>query len=55
LVTLFFNHEDKFSVPKRPVENPFRLSVIDFFRGGIGAGSSGSVSVRGRIEAGYYH
>ncbi|CAI2184591.1 6663_t:CDS:10 [Funneliformis geosporum] len=41
---------DKFEPPIRLLEKPFRLSVSDFFKGGIG--SMGGVTVAGRIEAG---
>ncbi|KAJ3397654.1 HBS1-like protein [Lobulomyces angularis] len=43
---------DKFTVPERAIKKSFRMSVTDFFKGGLGVGGSGSVSVRGRIEAG---
>lgn len=43
---------DSFEPPTRPIHLPFRLSVTDFFKGGFGAGSGGSVSVGGRIDAG---
>ncbi|KAF0409678.1 P-loop containing nucleoside triphosphate hydrolase protein [Gigaspora margarita] len=41
---------DKFEPPTRLLENPFRLSVADFFKGGIGNVSG--VTVTGRIESG---
>ncbi|CAG8639712.1 3416_t:CDS:10 [Funneliformis caledonium] len=41
---------DQFEPPIRLLEKPFRLSVSDFFKGGIG--SMGGVTVAGRIEAG---
>jgi len=41
---------DKFEPPTRLLEKPFRLSVSDFFKGGIG--SMGGVTVAGRIETG---
>ncbi|TPX43922.1 hypothetical protein SeMB42_g04519 [Synchytrium endobioticum] len=43
---------DKLEVPERPIDKPFRMSVSDFFKGGIGTGGGGSVSMVGRIEAG---
>ncbi|KAG5460879.1 MAG: P-loop containing nucleoside triphosphate hydrolase protein [Olpidium bornovanus] len=44
---------EMFEPPVRPIQKPFRLSVTDFFKGGhSAAGSGGSVSVAGRIEAG---
>ncbi|TPX33448.1 hypothetical protein SmJEL517_g03653 [Synchytrium microbalum] len=43
---------DKLDVPERPFDRPFRMSVADFFKGGIGSGGGGSVSLSGRIEAG---
>ncbi|CAG8609156.1 17331_t:CDS:10, partial [Cetraspora pellucida] len=41
---------DKFEPPTRLLEKPFRLSVTDFFKGGLG--NVGGVSVAGRIESG---
>ncbi|KAI9091731.1 P-loop containing nucleoside triphosphate hydrolase protein [Phlyctochytrium arcticum] len=43
---------DAFEPPERAIDKHFRLSISDFFKGGIGAGGSGAVSVSGRIEAG---
>ncbi|KNC99194.1 translation elongation factor EF-1, subunit alpha [Spizellomyces punctatus DAOM BR117] len=43
---------DAFEAPQRAVDKPFRLSIADYFKGGIGAGGGGAVSVSGRIEAG---
>ncbi|KAI8820643.1 P-loop containing nucleoside triphosphate hydrolase protein [Fimicolochytrium jonesii] len=44
---------DAFEPPVRPIDKPFRLSVTDYFKGGIGAGGGGgAVSVSGRIEGG---
>ncbi|KAJ3287616.1 HBS1-like protein [Borealophlyctis nickersoniae] len=42
---------DAFEIPQRPIERPFRLSVADLFKGGLGTGG-GTVSVSGRIESG---
>ncbi|RKO93266.1 translation elongation factor EF1A/initiation factor IF2gamma, partial [Blyttiomyces helicus] len=42
---------DAFETPHRTLDKPFRMSIVDLFKGGIGAGG-GSVSVSGRIEAG---
>ena len=39
-------------MPIRKIEDPFILSVQDYFKGGLGSGGSGSVSVSGRISAG---
>ncbi|KAJ3091066.1 HBS1-like protein, partial [Quaeritorhiza haematococci] len=47
---------DRFEVPQRPIDKPFRLSVVDFFKGSIssaGGGGSGAVSMSGRIESGH--
>ncbi|CAG8519580.1 14783_t:CDS:10 [Dentiscutata erythropus] len=41
---------DKFEPPTRLLEKPFRLSVSDFFKGGIG--NIAGVTVAGRIESG---
>ncbi|KAJ2725082.1 hypothetical protein GGI07_001550 [Coemansia sp. Benny D115] len=43
---------DTFSMPERPINKPLRLAVTDFFKGGA-FGSSGSVSVVGRIAQGH--
>ncbi|CAG8466063.1 3937_t:CDS:10 [Ambispora gerdemannii] len=43
---------DSFEPPTRLLDKPFRLSVTDFFKGGLGGGGGGGVSVAGRIEAG---
>ncbi|KAI9503521.1 P-loop containing nucleoside triphosphate hydrolase protein [Coemansia spiralis] len=42
---------DTFTIPERPVDKPFRLSITDFFKGGV-VGSANSVSVSGRIAQG---
>ncbi|KAL1915350.1 uncharacterized protein VTP21DRAFT_6808 [Calcarisporiella thermophila] len=42
---------DQFEPPVRALDKPFRLSVNDFFKGGIG--STSGVSVAGRIESGH--
>jgi elongation factor 1 alpha-like protein len=44
--------KDKFTVPTRKIEEPFILAVQDYFKGGLGSGGSGNVSVSGRISAG---
>ena len=41
---------DTFPSPKRAVDMPLRMSIVDFFKGG--AGGSNSVTVMGRIESG---
>ena len=41
---------DKFEPPTRLLDKPFRLSVSDFFKGGLGG--MGGITVAGRIEAG---
>ncbi|KAI8896656.1 hypothetical protein BC833DRAFT_541144 [Globomyces pollinis-pini] len=43
---------DAFQIPTRPIEVPFCLSIQDYFKGGFGPGSGGSVTVSGRIENG---
>lgn len=43
---------DIFHVPKRPIDASFVLSVQDYFKGGIGPGGGGSVTISGRIDAG---
>ncbi|KAJ3020308.1 HBS1-like protein [Thoreauomyces humboldtii] len=44
---------DAFDPPERPIDKPFRLSISDYFKGGIAAGGGGgAVSVSGRIEGG---
>ncbi|KAI8907731.1 HBS1-like protein [Powellomyces hirtus] len=44
---------DAFDPPTRPIDKPFRLSISDYFKGGIAAGGGGgAVSVSGRIEGG---
>ncbi|KAL2914772.1 hypothetical protein HK105_205703 [Polyrhizophydium stewartii] len=43
---------DSFEAPTRPIDRPLRLSIQDLFKGGIGAGGSGDVTVSGRIEMG---
>ncbi|KAJ3412063.1 HBS1-like protein [Chytridiales sp. JEL 0842] len=43
---------DRLEIPIRPIEKPFRLSIVDLFKGGLSAGAGGAVSVSGRIEAG---
>lgn len=42
---------DAFEPPVRLLDKPFRMSVTDFFKGGIG--SSSGVSVGGSIDAGH--
>ncbi|KAJ1729850.1 hypothetical protein LPJ61_003325, partial [Coemansia biformis] len=42
---------DAFAVPERPVSRPLRLSVTDFFKGGV-VGGANAVSVSGRIGQG---
>ena len=44
------NSKDKFDVPKRPIDGPFRMCIADCFKGGM-SGSS-TVTVSGRIESG---
>ena len=41
---------DKFEPPIRLLDKPFRLSVSDFFKGGISG--MGGITVAGKIEAG---
>ncbi|KAH6590461.1 hypothetical protein BASA50_009436 [Batrachochytrium salamandrivorans] len=43
---------DSFTIPVRAVDRSFRLSIQDLFKGAMGAGSGGDVTVSGRIEAG---
>ncbi len=44
---------DRFTVPERPIEKPLRLSVTDFFKGGLNASVGGNVvTISGRIESG---
>ncbi|KAJ3104021.1 HBS1-like protein [Phlyctochytrium planicorne] len=43
---------DKLEPPIRLLEKPLRMPISDFFKGGLSTGSSASVSVSGRIEAG---
>lgn len=47
-----FCSADAFTPPSRPVDGPFRVSVADYFKGGISGGGAGNVSVSGRIESG---
>jgi elongation factor 1 alpha-like protein len=42
---------DSLDPPLRPVEKSFRLSVADFFKGGM-HGGSGGISISGRIDSG---
>ncbi|KAI9144006.1 P-loop containing nucleoside triphosphate hydrolase protein [Paraphysoderma sedebokerense] len=42
---------DNFEVPQRPVDKPFRLSIVDFYKGGA---SGGSVTIIGRVDSGYF-
>ncbi len=41
---------DDLNVPERPIDRPFRLGVVDFFKGGMYA--SGGVTCTGRVEQG---
>jgi translation elongation factor EF-1alpha len=41
---------DKFEPPTRLLDKPFRLSVSDFFKGGVGG--MGGITVAGKIETG---
>lgn len=41
---------DQIEIPTRLIDKPFRLSVVDTFKGG--AGGSNSTTVSGRIESG---
>ncbi|KAJ3136369.1 HBS1-like protein [Physocladia obscura] len=43
---------DGLTPPIRELEKPFRLPVVDYFKGGVTAGGGGSLSVSGRVEAG---
>ncbi|KAJ3359984.1 HBS1-like protein [Kappamyces sp. JEL0680] len=43
---------DGFSSPRRSLDAPFVLSVQDYFKGGLGPGGGGSVTVAGRVESG---
>ncbi|CAB4386302.1 unnamed protein product [Rhizophagus irregularis] len=45
-----FQQIDKFEPPIRLLDKPFRLSVSDFFKGGISG--MGGITVAGKIEAG---
>ena len=46
-------HIDQFELPSRAIDRPFRMSITDIFKGGVGAGgSSGAITVGGRIEQG---
>ncbi|CAB4437010.1 unnamed protein product [Rhizophagus irregularis] len=45
-----FQQIDKFKPPIRLLDKPFRLSVSDFFKGGISG--MGGITVAGKIEAG---
>ncbi|GBB92546.1 hypothetical protein RclHR1_20200002 [Rhizophagus clarus] len=47
-----FQQIDKFEPPTRLLDKPFRLSVSDFFKGGIGSSGMGGITVAGKIEAG---
>lgn len=46
----FIEMIDTFKCPERLIDHPFRLSIVDFYKGGIGG--SGSSSISGRIESG---
>ncbi|KAI9335953.1 hypothetical protein BDR26DRAFT_865422 [Obelidium mucronatum] len=39
---------DALTPPVRALEKPFRLPVVDYFKGGVAAGGGGSLSVSGR-------
>ncbi|KAJ8331570.1 hypothetical protein O5D80_000481 [Batrachochytrium dendrobatidis] len=43
---------DALEAPPRSIERPFRISVQDLFKGAMAAGTSGDVTVSGRIESG---
>ncbi|KAJ3393196.1 HBS1-like protein [Entophlyctis sp. JEL0112] len=43
---------DNLQPPKRPLDKPLRLPVVDYFKGGTAASAGGNLSVSGRIEAG---
>ncbi|KAI8620107.1 P-loop containing nucleoside triphosphate hydrolase protein [Chytriomyces sp. MP71] len=43
---------DALEPPARALEREFRLPVTDYFKGGATAGSGGSLTVSGRVEAG---
>ncbi len=43
---------DLFEFPKRDIDQPFYLSVQDYYKGGLGPGGSGAVTVCGRIASG---
>ncbi|KAJ3031385.1 UNVERIFIED_CONTAM: HBS1-like protein [Siphonaria sp. JEL0065] len=43
---------DALTPPVRALEKPFRLPVVDYFKGGASTGGGGSLSVSGRVEAG---
>ncbi|KAJ3160860.1 HBS1-like protein [Geranomyces michiganensis] len=44
---------DAFESPERAVDKPFRLAIVDCFKGGLGGGGGGgAVSVSGRVEGG---
>ncbi|KAI9206512.1 HBS1-like protein-like protein [Polychytrium aggregatum] len=43
---------DQLEAPTRMIDRPLRMSVSDFFKGGLGTGTGGDVSVSGRIDCG---
>ena len=43
---------DSLEVPLRSVEKSLRISISDFYKGGLGVGGSGAVTVVGRVEQG---
>ncbi|KAJ3066280.1 HBS1-like protein [Podochytrium sp. JEL0797] len=43
---------DALHPPPRALEKPFRLPIVDFFKGGLTAGVGGGLSISGRIESG---
>jgi elongation factor 1 alpha-like protein len=43
---------DAFEYPSRNIEDPFSLSVQDYYKGGVGPSGTGSVTLCGRIASG---
>jgi elongation factor 1 alpha-like protein len=52
LLGIFTANIDQLEFPLRDLQGSFSLSVQDFYKGGIGPGTSGAVTVCGRISCG---